>query len=226
MEKKEYYKHILPHFQQPGQAYFITWNLKDAVPPKALSRYTHQLDEIKAQIETLERQKSEERIIRELRSNYNSIRKKYVRAYDDLLNLGENLIVDLSTPENLEILKEALHFWENRKLENFAFCIMPNHVHWVFGLFEKDENGCLVYLQDLMHSVKSVTANRINEVEKRSGVLWQKESFDTTIRDDKHLYNAINYTLQNPVSAGLVSDWREWPGCWCGRGCGDFQPPV
>jgi REP element-mobilizing transposase RayT len=216
MEKKEFYKHILPHFQQPGQAYFITWNLKDAVPPKALLRYTNQLEEIKAQIEFHEKQEHEKRLIRELKTNYHSTRRKYIKAYDDLLNLGENLIVDLSKPENLKIIKEALHFWENRKLENFAYSIMPNHVHWVFGLFEKDENDHLVYLQDLMHSVKSVTANRINEVEKRSGTLWQKESFDTTIRDDKHLYNAINYTLQNPVSAGLVSDWREWSGCWCG----------
>ena len=35
MEKKEYYRRELPHFQQPGQSYFVTWNLKDAVPAKA-----------------------------------------------------------------------------------------------------------------------------------------------------------------------------------------------
>jgi len=31
MEKKEFHRHYLPHFQQPGQAYFVTWSLKDAV---------------------------------------------------------------------------------------------------------------------------------------------------------------------------------------------------
>jgi len=50
MEKKESYRHILPHFQQPGQAYFVTWNLKDAVPPKALERYTIQLQIIRARL--------------------------------------------------------------------------------------------------------------------------------------------------------------------------------
>ena len=39
MEKKEFYRHDLPHFQQPGQAYFITWCLNDAIPAKALLSY-------------------------------------------------------------------------------------------------------------------------------------------------------------------------------------------
>src|SRR5659263_575603 len=30
MEKKEFHRHYLPHFQQPGQAYFVTWSLKVA----------------------------------------------------------------------------------------------------------------------------------------------------------------------------------------------------
>jgi len=43
MNKRESYHHLLPHFQQPGQAYFVTWSLIDAIPPKALSIYTNQL---------------------------------------------------------------------------------------------------------------------------------------------------------------------------------------
>ena len=220
MEKKEFYRRTLPHFQQPGQAYFVTWNLKDAVPPKALSRYTKKLDELKAQIKFQEKQKYKENIMVELKANYNLNRKKYIKAYDDLLNKTRNPSINLSNPENLKIIKEALHFWEGKKLENFAYCIMPNHVHWVFEVFEKDENGKLVYLQNILQSVKRETANKINKLGKRTGALWQHESFDTTIRDEKHLYRAINYTLENPVSAGLVSDWKEWAGCW--YGCADF----
>ncbi|MFA9391287.1 MAG: hypothetical protein ACERKD_15870 [Prolixibacteraceae bacterium] len=60
-----------------------------------------------------------------------------------------------------------------------------------------------------------------------------KESFDTTIRDEKNLYYAIRYTLNSPVNAGLVNDWRQWEGTWCrpgcgfgcGVGCGDLQSP-
>ena len=45
---------MLPHFQQPGQAYFVTWSLKDAVPEKALKRYSDQLEILKSQIDISE----------------------------------------------------------------------------------------------------------------------------------------------------------------------------
>lgn len=229
MEKKESYRHILPHFQQPGQAYFVTWSLKDAVPPKALKRYTQKLEELKSQISGLANSQAVRQTgdspdinresefaspIGKLKQEYYNVRKKYIKAYDDLLDSLTNPALDLSKPENTEILKQTFQFWEGNKIGNFAFCIMPNHVHWVFQLYERDENQKLVYLQDILYSVKRFSANAINELENRRGTLWQKESFDTTIRDEKHLYYAIEYTLNNPVSAGLVKDWRDWNGCW------------
>ena len=63
-----------------------------------------------------------------------------------------------------------------------------------------------------MQSVKRYSATVINKIEGISGSLWQKESYDTTIRDDIHLYNAIDYTINNPVKAGLVNNWYEWKG--------------
>ena len=50
MPYKEHYRHILPHYQQPGQAYFMTWCLKNSIPPKALARYTKKLKELKTEI--------------------------------------------------------------------------------------------------------------------------------------------------------------------------------
>jgi len=108
----------------------------------------------------------------------------------------------------------SLKFWEGKKLNNCAYTIMNNHIHWVFELLEKDQEGHSVYLQDILQSVKRFSANRINKLENRLGSLWQKESYDTTIRNEQHLYNAIHYTLNNPVKAGLVTHWKLWPGSW------------
>lgn len=104
----------------------------------------------------------------------------------------------------------AFLFWEGNKIENEAFCVMPNHFHWVFTTKKIDNAGNPVYLQDILRSVKSFTAKEINRLSDRSGQLWQRESFDTTIRDDKHLYHAIEYTINNPVAAGLVKKWTDW----------------
>lgn len=88
---------------------------------------------------------------------------------------------------------------------------MSNHFHWVVSIFEKDENGKPVYLQDILHSIKLFSARRINENENHIGQLWVHESFDTTIRDKKHFMNVVKYTINNPVSAKLVKDWKDWP---------------
>lgn len=215
MEKKESYKHILPHFQQPGQAYFVTWCLKDSVPPKALSRYTHKLQEIKIQIEFKKKQNEPNQMLKELMEDYSQTRKKYLKAYDDLLAKNHDRTIDLNKPELLEIIIEALTSWDGSRIENYVWCIMPNHVHWVFKVKKTDNEGNHIYLQDIMQSVKRHTANKINKLIGRNGNFWQKESFDTTIRDDKHLMNAIAYTLNNAVVADYVKDWKDWSGCWC-----------
>lgn len=229
MEKRESYRNNLPHFQQPGQAYFLTWTLHEAIPPKALVSYTRKLEMLKSQMgdansdsRTIRRRESEfaspvhETEIDKLMLEYYSLRKKYIKAYDDLLDSVRNPAINLAKSENTEIIIESLQFWEGKRLKNLAFCIMPNHIHWVVELLEKDNKEQLVYLQDILQSVKRFSSSQINKLENRGGALWQRESFDTTIRDEKHLYYAISYTLNNPVKAGLVSDWRDWKGTWNG----------
>ncbi len=220
MEKKEFYKHMLPHYQQPGQEYFITWSLIDAIPPKAFEDYTKQMSLLQAEVEFERNNKAAEAVLAKLKMELVVIRRKYLKAYDDLLHLQTKSIVDLTGTINREIVMESLHFWEGKRIENYAFCVMCNHVHWVLRLFEKDENNEPVYLQDILHSVKRFSANRINKNEGKTGALWQKESFDTTIRDERHLYNAIKYTIHNPVQAGLVINWKDWKGTYL---CPEFS---
>ncbi len=213
---KEFYRHLLPHFQQPGQAYFITWSLKDAVPKKALKRYSDEIKTLRLRIKSYDAdplnkimsdsESAPPRMsglktlplepgLPELKKHYYYLRKKYIKAYDELLAIDKNPKINLSRPENLHAVKETLLFWNGKKLENYAFCIMPNHVHWVFRVFEKDEKDKLVYLQDIMNSVKRFSANQINKIENRKGAVWQAEN-----------------TLNNPVIAGLVKNREDWPG--------------
>jgi putative transposase len=241
MEKKEFHRHYLPHFQLPGQTYFVTWCLKDAVHSKALRFYTQKLEILKTQMTGLglvdtdfsmeikcnskrmaihlhesELVKSKSPEIVNLKKEYCAVRQKYYKTCDNLLAAKRYPLINLTKPENTEVIISSLKYWEGTKINNYAFTIMSNHVHWVFVLLEKDKDGKAVYLQDLMQSVKRFSANGINKLENRQGSLWQKESFDTTIRNEKHLRNAVAYTLNNPVVAGLVSEWKLWPGNFSG----------
>lgn len=134
-----------------------------------------------------------------------------LKALDDILDVGNHIDVNLSKTENISIIVNSIRFWEGKKLKNFAICVMPNHVHWVLELYSSDENGEVVWLDDILKSVKQFSSTQINKSENRLGKLWQKECWDTTIRDNRHLYKAIEYTRNNPVKAGLVKDWRDWP---------------
>jgi len=222
MEKKESYRHFLPHFQQPGQAYFVTWCLNDAIPPKALVEFTDKLHEIHSQILLLSNRNGDPVVLDTLKSEFNLTRKIYLKAFDDLLHLQERSVVNLAKDSNRTIVMNALAYWEGKRIENYAYCIMSNHVHWVFRVFHNDEKGNTVYLQDILQSVKRYSATTINKIEGVSGSLWQKESYDTTIRDDIHLYTAIDYTINNPVKAGLVTNWYDWKGTRLFDGSGEI----
>ncbi|VBB48186.1 conserved hypothetical protein [uncultured Paludibacter sp.] len=215
--KKEAYRGNLPHFQQPGQDYFVTWILKGAVPKKAVEIYSKRMEELKNEIDILKRNNADFRAIETAKKDYYIIRKKYITQVDEILDAKTDNIVDLSKPDNLKIIYDTLTFWGGKRIGNYCFCVMPNHIHWVLRVFEKDDKGKPVYLEEIMHSVKLFTARQINILENRTGILWNKESFDTTIRDTKHLYNAIEYTLNNPLKAKLVKEKENW------RGTFDFE---
>jgi REP element-mobilizing transposase RayT len=67
----------------------------------------------------------------------------------------------------------------------------------------------------IMKLIKSDTGKECNKILKRSGQFWQSESYDRVIRDQEELEKVIQYTLNNPVNAKLVKNWREWPFTYC-----------
>lgn len=76
---------------------------------------------------------------------------------------------------------------------------MPNHLHAVVRPTEGKKNS----LERILGSWKQFSSARINEERGERGALWQEESFDRIIRDEEHLYRAIQYIGRNPEKAGL-----------------------
>ena len=85
---------------------------------------------------------------------------------------------------------------------------MPDHVNFVIALGTSP-------LAQLVHSFKSFTANKINALLGRSGQLWQEQYHDHAIRKDEVLNDVVLYLLNNPVRAGLVKDFHDWPFWYC-----------
>ena len=133
MPKKEYYRHNLPHFQQPGQAYFMTWCLNNTVPKKALERYTQKLKILKSRLRAAGAadsgaadsdplfkcadrtphhfKKNANRNphhlhdpYQKLRAEYYATRRKYIKAFNDLLDTDKNPKINLAKPANLKVI--------------------------------------------------------------------------------------------------------------------------
>ncbi len=51
-------------------------------------------------------------------------------------------------------------------------------------------------------------------IQNKKGKIWQTESYDHVIRDEKELISIIDYVINNPVKSGLAEKWEEWMGTY------------
>jgi REP element-mobilizing transposase RayT len=112
-------------------------------------------------------------------------------------------------PEAAEIVLSSIRWLEKQdKILLDAAVIMPDHLHFVAGLMQGS-------LSQLMHSLKSYTAKKINVFLNRRGPLWQRHYHDHAVRQEEDLNELVLYTLYNPVRAGLVTDFHDYPFWYC-----------
>ncbi|MDP2363879.1 MAG: transposase [Ignavibacteria bacterium] len=190
MRVRYFHRRNLPHLHYNKGDYFVTFRLKDSLPLSELKRLKEELEK-----------SSEELSIKG---------KKIFKKYDDLLDSGKYGSDYLRSYEIANIIKDVINKYDNVYFELICFCIMPNHVHLVFTILDSGKT-----LSDIMKKIKGSTAIIINRHLKKEGSLWQAESFDRLIREEKELYNIIKYVLLNPVKANLVADWKDWKHTYC-----------
>ena len=85
----------------------------------------------------------------------------------------------------------------------WAYCLMPNHVHFVIVPHNKDS------LALLFKEAHRRYTRRINFREKWRGHLWQ-ERFHSFVMDEPHLNATVRYVELNPVSARLCERPQDW----------------
>lgn len=232
-EHREYYHRHLPHWQPQGATFFITFRLKGSLPYEVIETLREEREQEKL---ALDKMPETERA----KQDYLDERRSFGR-WDSLLDKAEFGPHWLSRPEIAKIVKEALHYRDRREYDLYAFCIMSNHVHAVFKPMER-RSDCQSDLQPdyqsdlqthpnqsdyqsnlqncpplhkIMQSLKRHTARQSNIILGREGAFWQDESYDHVIRDNDEFLRIIHYVLENPVKAGLVSNWEEWQGTYC-----------
>lgn len=197
-----FYKRKLPHWQPEGGEYFITIRLNGSLPRSAIDRLKN--------------------FRKQLYDNYSEneegldvyIQRKTFRKYEELLDKGNTGPTWLGQNEIANIVEESIHYRNNKVYDLYAYCIMLNHVHMVFRHL-KGERERKNPITNIMRNFKRYTARECNKRLHRSGAFWQSESYDHVIRDSDELEKTVKYTLNNPVKAGIIENWKDWPYAYC-----------
>jgi len=89
--------------------------------------------------------------------------------------------------------------------------VMPDHVHLIITPYENSS------LTEALKRMKGASVHQANHFLRRSGCLWQRDSFDRIVRSDENLAQKQDYIFNNPVRAGLVARWDDYPWMWWSR---------
>lgn len=90
------------------------------------------------------------------------------------------------------------------KVEVLAYCLMPNHFHFLVKQFE--DGGITSYFRRLANSY----AHFINLKYKRVGPLFQGRFKTVSVETDEQLLHLSRYIHLNPMVSGLVSSLENY----------------
>lgn len=202
-----FYRRRLPHIQPPGATLFVTFRLADSIPVQVQMQLHWEARQLEATIAQI--QDPQERA----RRAYLEQRRLFGR-WDAVLDAARSGPCWLRDPQIAALVSESLHYRDGRVYNLDTFCIMPNYVHAIFTpLLQAD--GVPHALAVIMQSLKGYIARQANLLLGRQGSFWQHESYDHIVRDEEEWQRIRAYVLNNPVKAGLVSQWQEWPWTYC-----------
>ena len=87
----------------------------------------------------------------------------------------------------------------------YGYTLMPDHLH---VLLSPGASG--KPLSHWLNLFKSYTTNRFFK-EGNCASLWQHLAHDHVCREGETADKVLAYIVNNPVRAGLVTDWEDWP---------------
>jgi putative transposase len=197
---KDYHRGHLPHYYPNDAVFFITFRLTGSLPRSA---------------------------IRDIRDDLNMHNKRLQKKldwehrftnYDRALEKAKQNSQWLLDKRAADKVASAIHYQDGKDYDLAAYCIMPNHVHVVFGIgdhgiFETIEQTHTLSdkkISQIMHSLKGYTSKEANRILGRSGPFWEDESYDHVIQNDYELERIVSYILDNPVKSGLVENREDW----------------
>ena len=198
-----YYRRNLPHYQPERATLFVTFRLAGSIPSHIVREFA---DDHARKLANLREQPDSDgrnqRISEEQRRAFGK--------WDAVLHRMDCGPRWLEDSRIADIVVKALQHRNGKVIRLHAYCLMPNHAHIVFTPLPKLD-GSMHSLSSIMHSLKLRTAREGNRVLGLNGEFWHHENYDHVVRDEAEYGRIMEYVVNNPVKAGLVQEWQDWP---------------
>jgi type I restriction enzyme R subunit/putative DNA methylase len=107
-----------------------------------------------------------------------------------------------------QLAEHALMHFHNERYELLAWCIMPNHIHVLVHVWQTPL-GKIVrsWKQFVQTALRATVATRRA---RRPALQWQREYWDTFMRNEEQERKAIRYIENNAVKAKLCQMPEDW----------------
>jgi putative transposase len=120
-------------------------------------------------------------------------------------NRGANREPNFRSDENYRFLLGRVKKSANEgQVSVIAYCLMPNHYHFVL----RQESECSV--GDFVQAVFSSYSKAFNKMYDRSGTLFEGPFRAIPVMKEKYLIHLCRYVHRNPLDAGLVANLEDW----------------
>ena len=170
----DYHGADLPHWQQATVLQFVTFRLGDALPESKRKIWKTERDAWLVQ--------HPEPWAPEIRAAYHRL---FSMRFEQWLDAGYGSCL-LGEPCHRKVLIDILERDDPARAIFLSCVIMPNHVHVLFQP--------KFPLAGLLKTWKGVSARRIGR-----GSIWQRNYWDTMVRDGDHLERVVRYIRRNPI---------------------------
>ena len=194
LETLAFRKRNLPHWYVADRPYFVTFRLKGTLPLSVVREHQEAMSlALREDLDILD---------------IANLQREQFMKVEAILDNPNHAVQYLKEPRIAGLVMDAFCWLEREKgWRIYAAVVMPNHVHCCL----RSTNGRSLCLGEDIGSLKKFTSRKANVLLERSGQFWQSENFDHWCRSPGKVEGSIRYIRDNPVKAGLVQCWKDWP---------------
>lgn len=193
----------LPHWQCNNAIYHISFRLADSVPQSVIKGWLCEHENLILNVTQHQHNQHNQHDKELLEEAERKAQYLYSERIEKYLDVGYGKCY-LGREDIAKMVAYSFTHFDKKRYRLHAWCIMPNHVHIIAEVMPKND------LSKIIHSWKSYTAHKANEILNLTGAFWQHDAYNHIIRSRKEYHFQIQYTWENPEKAKL----RNWQWRW------------